>query len=130
MNPIIVAGACAATFSATVLGLIQVSRRAKWRQKPDLTPTRLRNGEPLVPCVLLVKPGKNHPFLCNAKLDEVAPLYGMPRAWQADGTPPQGDWEDDYTDSDGITLTTGEDLNVGPHQEVRRWIGDWEEITK
>lgn len=39
MNPIIVAGACAATFSATVLGLIQVFRRAKWRQKPDLTPT-------------------------------------------------------------------------------------------
>ena len=39
MNPIIVAGACAATFSATVLGLIQVARRAKWKQKPDLAPT-------------------------------------------------------------------------------------------
>lgn len=39
MNPIIVAGACAATFSATVLGLIQVARWANWRQKPDLAPT-------------------------------------------------------------------------------------------
>lgn len=39
MSLIIIAGACAATFSATVLGLIQVARRAKWRQKPDLAPT-------------------------------------------------------------------------------------------
>lgn len=39
MSPIIVAGACAATFSATTLGLIQIARRAQWRQKPDLAPT-------------------------------------------------------------------------------------------
>lgn len=38
-SAIIIAGACAATFSATVLGAIQVARRAKWRQKLDLTPT-------------------------------------------------------------------------------------------
>lgn len=36
---LIIAGACAATFSATTLGAIQLARRAKWRQKPDLTPT-------------------------------------------------------------------------------------------
>nr|WP_284770948.1 hypothetical protein [Corynebacterium sp. MSK189]MDK8673322.1 hypothetical protein [Corynebacterium sp. MSK189] len=99
----------------------------QWIIAGTATPTRLRKGEPRVPCVLLVKPGKNHPFLCNAKLDEVAPLYDLPRAWQADGTPPQGDWEDDYTDSDGITLTTGEDLDLGPHSHIRRWVGEWEE---
>lgn len=39
MNPIIVAGACAATFSATTLGAIQIARRAKWKQELDLAPT-------------------------------------------------------------------------------------------
>lgn len=38
-SAIIIAGACAATFSATTLGLIQVARWANWRQKPDLAPT-------------------------------------------------------------------------------------------
>lgn len=39
MSLIIIAGACAATFSATTLGAIQVARWANWRQKPDLAPT-------------------------------------------------------------------------------------------
>lgn len=60
--------------------------------------------------------------------ESLTPRYDLPRAWAPDGTPPQGEWEDDYTDSDGITLSTGEDLDVGPHQEVRRWIGEWEEV--
>ena len=60
-------------------------------------------------------------------LDELTPRPGLPRAWNPDGTPPAGQWEDDYTDSDGSTLTTGEDLGIGPHQEIRRWIGEWEE---
>lgn len=51
----------------------------------------------------------------------------LPRAWNPDGTPPAGAWEDDYTDAEGSTLTTGEDLGIGPHQEIRRWIGDWEQ---
>ena len=51
----------------------------------------------------------------------------LPRAWAPDGTPPAGEWEDDYTDSDGSTLTTGEDLGLGPHQEIRRWVGEWEQ---
>lgn len=38
MKVIIIAGACAATFSATTLGAIQIARRAKWRQRPDLIP--------------------------------------------------------------------------------------------
>lgn len=56
------------------------------------------------------------------------PRYDLPRAWTADGTPPQGDWEDDYTDSDGITLSTGEDLDLGPHSHIRRWESNWEEL--
>ena len=64
----------------------------------------------------------------NRSLDTITPLLDLPRAWTMEGEPPAGDWEDDYTDSDGITLTTGEDLDVGPHQEVRRWVGEWEEI--
>lgn len=60
--------------------------------------------------------------------ENLIPRFDLPRAWTSDGQPPEGDWEDDYTDSDGITLSTGEDLNVGPHQEVRRWVGEWEEI--
>lgn len=39
MGIIIIAGACAATFSATVLGVIQIIRRVKWKQKLDLVPT-------------------------------------------------------------------------------------------
>lgn len=58
----------------------------------------------------------------------VTPRPDLPRAWQADGQPPAGKWEYDYTDSDGITLSTGEDLDLGPHQEVRRWKSEWEEL--
>lgn len=35
---------------------------------------------------------------------------------------------DGFTDSDGITLTTGEDLDLGPHIHIRRWESEWEEI--
>lgn len=98
----------------------------QWIIAGRATPTRLRNGEPLVPCVLLVKPGKNHPFLCNAKLDEVAPLYDLPRAWQADGTPPQGEWEyaEYLGDHDGMTDV----YYCGGDPTHRRWESNWEEI--
>lgn len=62
-----------------------------------------------------------------AKYDLITLRPDLPRAWQADGTPPAGEWEDDYTDADGSTLTTGEDLDLGPHTHIRRWIGTWEE---
>lgn len=39
MKAIIIAGACAATFSAVTLGLVQLARRVRWRQEPDLVPT-------------------------------------------------------------------------------------------
>ena len=73
----------------------------------------------------LFEPGYGH---FEADLSKATPRFDLPRAWHPDGTPPQGEWEDDYTDSDGSTLTTGEDLDVGPYQEVRRWVGEWEKV--
>nr|DAS06715.1 MAG TPA: hypothetical protein [Caudoviricetes sp.] len=78
--------------------------------------------------VSCINPGAPKPKAWAPDPWMLTPRFNLPRAWTADGQPPQGDWEDDYTDSDGSTLTTGEDLDLGPHQEVRRWIGDWEEI--
>ena len=60
-------------------------------------------------------------------LDEVTPRPDLPRAWTPDGQPPAGEWEDDYTDQDGDTLTTGEHLGVGPHTHIRRFVSEWEE---
>lgn len=73
-------------------------------------------------------PGSEYEYAFYAALEDLTPRPDLPRAWHPDGQPPAGEWEDDYTDSDGITLSTGEDLDVGPHQEVRRWVGEWEEI--
>lgn len=39
MKAIIIVGACAATFSAVTLGLVQIARRARWGQELDLVPT-------------------------------------------------------------------------------------------
>ena len=60
--------------------------------------------------------------------ENLTPRPDLPRAWNPDGTPPAGEWEDDHVDSDGSTLTTGEDLDIDldPHQPIRRWIGEWE----
>lgn len=58
----------------------------------------------------------------------ITPRYDLPRAWAPDGTPPAGKWEDDYTDENGNTLTTGEDVpGAGPHTHIRRFVGEWEE---
>lgn len=61
-------------------------------------------------------------------LDEVTLRPDLPKAWNPDGTPPAGEWEDDYTDADGNTLTTGEHLDAGPHQAIRRFVSEWEEV--
>ncbi|AHI03834.1 hypothetical protein CFAL_11970 (plasmid) [Corynebacterium falsenii DSM 44353] len=56
-----------------------------------------------------------HPLGCD-----VTPRFDLPRAWNADGTPPNGFWEYDtieiqsYPEPRGIT--------------DRRWVSDWEEI--
>lgn len=77
--------------------------------------------------VSCINPGAPEPKAWAPDPWMLTPRFDLPRAWHPDGQPPQGGWEDDYTDSDGITLTTGEDLDLGPYQEIRRWIGDWEE---
>lgn len=77
--------------------------------------------------VSCINPGAPEPKAWAPDPWMLTPRFDLPRAWTADGQPPQGEWEDDYTDSDGITLSTGEDLDVGPYQEVRRWVGEWEE---
>ena len=58
----------------------------------------------------------------------VIPLPDLPRAWTADGQPPAGEWEYEYTTTDGCSPTTGENVSsVGLGQRIRRWIGEWEE---
>lgn len=98
----------------------------QWIIAGTATPTRLRKGEPRVPCVLLVKPGKNHPFLCNAKLNEVTPLDELPRAWHPNGQPPQGGWE--YAEYLGDHYGMTDVFHFDGDPTHRRWESDWEEI--
>jgi hypothetical protein len=64
----------------------------------------------------------------TASLESITPRPDLPRAWNPDGTPPAGEWEDDYTDAEGSTLTTGEDVpGAGPHTHIRRFVSEWEE---
>lgn len=57
----------------------------------------------------------------------VTPRFDLPRAWQADGTPPAGEWEYEYTLTDECSPTTGIKVpNAGPNQKIRRWVGEWE----
>ena len=60
-------------------------------------------------------------------LDKVTPRFDLPRAWQADGRRPVGEWEYDYVASDGCAMSTGEYVDPKPGEKIRRWIGDWEE---
>lgn len=60
-------------------------------------------------------------------LNRITPRFDLPRAWQADGTPPAGEWEYDYVGTDGCSMITGEYVDPKPGEEIRRWIGDWEE---
>lgn len=60
--------------------------------------------------------------------EQITPRFDLPRACSSDGKPPAGEWEYDYIDSDGYTLTTGEEVDcAAPHQEIRRWLGYWEQ---
>lgn len=53
----------------------------------------------------------------------ITPLRDKPRAWQADGTPPAGEWE--YSEPFGKgTFTTRLRGNNTTH---RRWVNSWEE---
>lgn len=78
--------------------------------------------------VSCINPGAPEPKAWAPDPWMLTPRFDLPRAWHPDGQPPQGGWEDDYTDSDGITLSTGEDLDLGPHSHIRRWESNWEEL--
>ena len=66
------------------------------------------------------------PDIIDAPFAAFATRPDLSRAWQADGQPPAGEWEEDYTDTYGCTLSTGQSIGMAPHQEIRRWIGCWE----
>lgn len=75
---------------------------------------------------LFVVPGASDLVWGGAMLRAV-PRLDLPRAWNADGNPLKWGWEEDFTDFEGCVLSTGEYLpEVGPHEAVRRWIGEWE----
>ena len=59
--------------------------------------------------------------------EDVTPRFDLPRAWTPNGQPPVGRWEDDYTDTYGFMLSTGQSIGMAPHTHIRRWVGDWEE---
>lgn len=65
-------------------------------------------------------------FRTVTPLRALTPRPDLPRAWQADGTPPAGEWEDDYVGTDGYSITTGELVDPKPGEKIRRWLGDWE----
>ena len=61
----------------------------------------------------------------GCELNEVVPRPDLPRAWQADGTPPAGEWEHaeylgDYKGMTDVYYFDGEPTH-------RRWKGEWEE---
>lgn len=58
-------------------------------------------------------------------LSKVTPRPDLPRAWQADGQPPAGEWEHaeylgDYKGMTNVYHFDGEPTH-------RRWVGEWEE---
>ena len=56
--------------------------------------------------------------------DELTPRYDLPRAWQADGTPPAGKWEHAERLSMGVTTVY---LCGKENPTHRQWIGKWEQ---
>ena len=59
-------------------------------------------------------------------LDKVTPRHDMPRAWQADGTPPAGQWQH-ASHSEQVTPGSIWDLTTKKTATHRRWISKWEE---
>lgn len=77
-----------------------------------------------IPCV---NPGAPIPSAWAPEPWTLTPRADLPRAWQADGTPPAGEWEYEYTLTDECSPTTGIKVpNAGPNQKIRRWVGEWE----
>lgn len=64
------------------------------------------------------------PDTIEAPLAAFAPRFDLPRAWQADGQPPQGKWEHAERLSMGVTTVY---LCGKENPTHRQWIGEWEE---
>ncbi|MDK8669003.1 hypothetical protein QP902_10000 [Corynebacterium marquesiae] len=58
------------------------------------------------------------------RLDDCTLRPDLPRAWQADGTPPAGKWEHAERLSMGVTTVY---LCGKENPTHRQWIGEWEE---
>lgn len=76
--------------------------------------------------------------------EKITPRDDLPRAWQADGTPPAGEWqtakakvilnvnakydpEQNVINGDGVA---DPDHEPRSSHDIRRWIGDWETIEE
>lgn len=77
--------------------------------------------------VSCINPGAPEPKAWAPDPWMLTPRLDLPRAWQVDGKPPVGEWEYEYTITDGYSPTTGEKVsNAGPSQKIRRFVGEWE----
>lgn len=84
------------------------------------------------------------PEICDyyrTSLESITPRYDLPRAWQADGTPPTGEWQtgkvkiipnENAKYDPALNVITG-DAVVDPDHEpreahdIRRFVGEWEQ---
>ena len=66
-------------------------------------------------------------YASYATLDDITPRPDLPRAWTPGGKPPVGEWEYDYVGTDGCSMITGEYVDPKPGEEIRRFVGDWEQ---
>ena len=75
-----------------------------------------------IPCV---NPSATQPEAWAPEPRMLTPRFDLPRAWQADGTPPAGEWEHaeylgDYKGMTNVYHFDGEPTH-------RRFVGEWEE---
>ena len=75
-------------------------------------------------CVPCINPGAPEPKAWSPDPWMLTPRPDLPRAWNADGTPPQGEWEyaeylGDHGGMTDVYYFDGEPTH-------RRWISEWE----
>lgn len=75
-------------------------------------------------CVPCVNPGAPEPKAWAPDPWMLTPRPDLPRAWQADGTPPAGEWEEAEHLSKGVTTVY---LCGKENPTHRRFVGEWEE---
>ena len=70
-----------------------------------------------------VYPPSIYPF--SSVFQDLTLRPDLPRAWQADGTPPAGEWEEAEYLGDYKGMTDVYHFDGDPTH--RRWVGEWEE---